>query len=221
MEGPIFESGRTEALPNVSASLWSALAQHLGPEAEAEEEKTRIKWSKGGEYKNYFEWCEETLFIYKKYGLEADFFNNIISKTPFVPGTKETISELRKRGYSIALISGGFKNLANRAITELGIHHVFAAAELFFDDKTKKLTSWNLLPSDYKRKVDFMRMMIEEHGLSAKDCAFIGDGVNDIYLAKEVGLSIAFNARKELQEAATHSINQKEKNLRAVLEYLK
>ncbi len=219
MEGPIFDPEVVEETGNVAASVWSLMARHLKPKAQAEEEATKVKWNKGL-YKNYFEWCEDTLFIYKKYGFDADFFYKVINKIKYIPGAKATIAELRRRGYVIAMITGGFKNLADRAIFDLGIHHVYAAAELFFHAKTKKLVSWNLLPSDYHRKVDFMKTMMKEHGLSPKECAFIGDGVNDIPLAKQVGLSIAFNGRKELQKVATYSINQKKKDLRAVLKYL-
>ena len=55
-----------------------------------------------------------------------------------------------------------------------------------------------------------MELIIKEHGLKKEECAFVGDGKNDIFLAKEVGLSKAFNGPKELQEACTHSINQED-----------
>jgi len=218
MEGPIFESGVVETRAKVSASLWTALAEHLGPKCLAEEDKTKQKWMKG-KYRNYFEWMEDTLKIYQKYGLDQQFFNKVIKNAKYVSGVKETIKELRRRGYAIAMVTGGFKNLANRAVVELGIHHVYAAAELFFDEKTKKLASWNLLPTDYERKVDFMRVMMEEHGFTKEECAFVGDGVNDIPLAKAAGFSIAFNGRKELQAVADVAVNQRVKNLRAILKY--
>jgi phosphoserine phosphatase len=105
----------------------------------------------------------------------------------------------------------------------LGIDHTFAACEYFFDQSSGRLVHWNLIPCDYEGKVDFMRLMMREYGISPADCAFIGDGVNDVPIAKEVGLSIAFNAAGELQEAATHSINQPEgkKDLKAILKFFK
>ena len=120
------------------------------------------------------------------------------------------------------MISGGLKNLANRAIRDLGIDHTFAAAEYFFDPSSGRLVNWNIIPCDYEGKIDFMRLMMREYGISPQDCAFIGDGVNDIPLAKEVGTSIAFNARKELQEVCTHSVNQPDgKDLKAILKFFK
>ena len=40
-----------------------------------------------------------------------------------------------------------------------------------------------------------------------------------VHIAKEVGLSIAFNGTKELQKVSTYSINQENKEFRAILEY--
>lgn len=218
MEGNVFETGIKEYGARTAASVWTVIARNLGKNATAEEQVTKDKWNVG-KYKNYIEWMEETIEIHKKHGLKMNTFYNIIHKIPYVPGAKKTFEELRKRGYKTAIISGGFKNQANRALRDLKIDHVFAACEYFFDDKSKKLSHWNLLPCDYEGKVDFLRLMMREYGLHPQQCAFIGDGVNDIPLAQEVGTSIAFNAREELQKVCTHVIDQKQKNLKAILKY--
>jgi len=220
MEGVIFESGIIEERKGVAASVWTAIGNSLGPECQKKEDEGKIMWGEG-KFKNYIEWCEWTIELYKKYGLTMKQFYDIINRVKYIDNAKDTFRELKKRGYKTAVISGGFKNLANRAIRDLDVDHVFVAAEFFFDEKTEKLVSWNLLPADYEGKVDFMRLMMKEYGLHPQECAFIGDSVNDIPLAKEVGLSIAFNGRKELQEVTTYSINQKKKNLKAVLKYFK
>jgi len=218
MEGVIFETGIKEESPGVSASFWAVIARHLGEKAIAEEEKGKEMWHKK-EFKNYLDWMVYSIEIHKKHGLRMKDFYDTIHKVPFMKGAKETFAELHKRGYKAAIISGGFKNQANRAIRELGIEHVFAACEYFFDDKTGKLVGWNLLPCDYEGKIDFMELMMHEYKLKPEQCAFVGDGVNDIPLAKEVGVSIAFNGRKELQEVTTYSVNQEKKDLRGILQY--
>jgi phosphoserine phosphatase len=104
---------------------------------------------------------------------------------------------------------------------DLKIDHAFAACEYFWNE-SGKLLHWNLLPCDYEGKLDFMQLIIKEHGLTAGECAFVGDGRNDINFAKAVGLSIAFNAAAELQEASSHSINQEsgKEDFRAILHYI-
>lgn len=217
MEGVIFDAELSdeEGLPIV-ASIWPVLAKSLGKEAYEIEKEGQRMWLKG-KFKNYFEWCDYCGDFHKKYGLTMDKFYEIINKIKYMKGVKETFKELKKKEYITCIITGGFKNLANRAIRDLGVDHTFAAVEYFFDDG--KLKSWNSLPSDYEGKVDFMRLMMREYKIKPEECAFVGEGINDIPLAKEVGMSIAFNGRKELQEVAKHSVNQEEKDLRGILEF--
>jgi phosphoserine phosphatase len=218
MEGVIFETGIIEERKAVTASVWPVIAKMLGPDCEKAEDNGKEMWAKG-KFKNYLEWCEYTIDYHKKFGLTINQFYDIINRVKYMDGAIETFKELKKKGYKTVIISGGFKNLANRAIRDLDIDTTFAAVEYFFDDETGNLVSWNILPTDYEGKIDFMRLMMREHKLHPQECAFVGDGVNDIPLAKEVGVSIAFNGRKELQEVCTHSINQKKKNLKAILKY--
>ena len=77
------------------------------------------------------------------------------------------------------------------------------------------------MPADYEGKLDFMKLIMKEHGLTKEECAFVGDGKNDVPFAKAVGLSIAFNGTPELQEVCTYSINQKEgkEDFSAILKY--
>jgi phosphoserine phosphatase len=218
MEGVIFETGIKEDRPKVSASFWSILSRGLGEEAGKAEEEGKEMFI-AGKFRSYLAWAEHVIEnIHKKHNLTEKKFYELINSMPFMNGVKETFAELHKRGYITAIISGGFKNQADRAVKELGVHHVIASTEYFFD-KDGKLVGWNLLPCDYEGKIDFMELMMREYKLKPEQCAFVGDGVNDIPLAKEVGLSIAFNGRKELQEVTTYSINQEAKDLKAILKY--
>jgi len=99
--------------------------------------------------------------------------------------------------------------------------HSFAAGEYFWGEDGK-IIGWNLLPCDYEGKKGFMKLITEEYGLKPEECAFVGDGRNDIPLAKAVGTSIAFNGAKELQAVCTYSINQEEgkEDFREVLKYI-
>ncbi len=216
MEGVIFETGIKQTSGNVAASIWTIIARSLG--AHEEDRKGEEIWNSNG-FKNHMKWMEYAISVHKKYRLKMRDFYNIINQAQYINGAKETLQILKQKGYITAMITGGFKNLANRAIRDLKIDHTFAACEYFFDDKTGELSHYNLLPCDYEGKVDFMRLLMREHGLKKEECAFVGDGVNDIPLAREVGLSIAFNAREELQKVCTFAINQKEKDLRSILQF--
>lgn len=221
MEGTILERyGRHDLKSNVVPSIWQEIAKHLGEKAWEEEKKGHDLWNKK-EFRSFIEWMEYTIQVHKKYNLDKKFFYKILDNTKLQKGAKETFRELRKRGYKTCLISGGFKNQADRVQKELKIDHSFAACEYFFD-KNGKLEHWNLLPCDYEGKIDFMNLIIKEYKFKKEQCAFVGDGKNDIHLAKQIGLSIAFNGHPDLEKICTYSINQPEgkEDFRAILKFL-
>ncbi len=220
MDGVIFDNGLTDSYGHTGRSVWTVLAKHLGKKAYEEEEQTKRTWTEG-KYDNYMHWVVDTIRIHKKYRLDKKFFFKVINSVPYFNGVKETMKELKDSGIKIVIMTGGFKELADRAQMDFGIDHSFAACEYFWDKKGK-LKQWNVLPSDYEGKIDFMELMIREFGLNKQECAFVGDGRNDIPLAKEVEFSICFNGPKELQEVCKHSIKQPrgKEDLRAVLRFL-
>jgi phosphoserine phosphatase len=67
-----------------------------------------------------------------------------------------------------------------------------------------------------------MEAIAREYNVRLQDCAFIGDGKNDVHLAKEVGVSISFNGAKELEVVSTHRISQSDDGIdfKAVLQHL-
>lgn len=220
VEGTLFEKTYKTSKGNTSPSAWTLLAEHLGKKALEEEEKTKEKWN-AKEYSGYVEWMEDTIKVHKKYGLDKKFYEKVMGGVDYHKGVKEVFEVLHKNGIKTALVSGGFKSQADRAQVDLKIDHAFTACEYFWDKKGK-LAHWNLLPCDYEGKAKFMKLIMEEHGLLPEECAFVGDGKNDVFLAKEVGTSIAFNAPEELQRVSTHSINQEsgKENFKEVLSLL-
>jgi phosphoserine phosphatase len=206
MEGTLFRRAVEETAGSVAPSAWQLLAERLGAAALKEEKQTRAKWNRG-EYSGYLAWCEETLRIFQRHGLTRGFFDEVIATIDYNPGVHETLGVLRGRGIRTALISGGFKAQANRAQVDLKIDHAFAACELFWDERDR-LEHWNLLPCDYEGKRDFMKLIMKEHGLSQRECAFVGDGINDVPFARAVGVSIAFNGPQQLRKVCTYAVQQ-------------
>lgn len=218
MEGTIFRKA-VDGTQGIAPSAWTLIAKHLGLEALAEEEATKARWNQGG-YRGYSEWVEDSIRIHQKYGLDRKFFEKVIEEIDYHPGVEEVFEVLNRRGVRTALVSGGFKAQANRAAVDLRINHVLAACEYFWDPRGR-LIHWNVLPADFTSKLDFMKLLMKEYKLRKRECAFVGDGRNDIPLAKVVGRSISFNGDPELQNAATYSVNQAagEEDFRVILPY--
>jgi phosphoserine phosphatase len=207
LEGTLLQKAIHLDNGKVAPSAWTLLAERLGPAALAEEEATKDRWLAGG-YPNYVEWMRDTIKIHQRYGLTMDVFEDVMNSVQHVEGVEAAIESFRRRGCVTAIISGGFKSLADRTQRRLLIDHSIAGCEYFFNRRSGLLEHWNLLPADYAGKVGFMKLLMTEYGWGADDCAFVGDGPNDVQLAQAVGLSIAFNAHDALSSVCSHKITQ-------------
>lgn len=80
------------------------------------------------------------------------------------------IRRLLRSGIAVAVISGRNSGAVERRMTELGVPHIVQGCE----DKVAALGG-----------------IIETLGITAQECAYVGDDVPDLPLLKHVGLSIA------------------------------
>ena len=205
IEGTIFRTHVRLPGTSLDSTIWQGLAHALGPDAITDEIETHNKWN-SGIYESYLDWVKDTIRIHRQYRLSHEVFNKVISSAEYNPGVVETISKINRSDYEIVLISGGFRELAVRAQKDMKIIHAFAACEYFFGDDGI-LDGYNLLPCDFEGKIDFIKLMLSEYGLGPKDWIFIGDGANDVPIAKEALVSVGYNAHPSLRKVSTHTIN--------------
>lgn len=208
MEGTILQKNYALDNGKVAPSAWTVLAKMLGEECYLEEEKTKDKWL-NGEYNGYLDWMKDTVLIHKKHGLTELQLKKLVDSSKFIDGCEELFKWLKGHNVITVLITGGFKELADKVQRLLKIDHALSGCEYFFDEHGN-LEFYNLLPSDNEGKLSFMKQVLHEHGLTKADSVFIGDGKNDIYLAKEAGISIAFNAQHELKEITNFKVEQQQ-----------
>jgi phosphoserine phosphatase len=208
-------TGYNENGKKVAISTWNYLFDKLG--IYSEHERLKELFIKGN-FPSYMEWTDEACRVFQKHGLKEQKFMEIINAKPLMEGAEETLSQLKKKGYITALLSGSFKALAERAQKLLGLDYIIAHCELIFDEEGN-LKRWQLIPCDYEGKTEYFNKLIKELNLSPDQCAYIGDEVNDIPIFKEAGLSIAFNCSKEDVKKAADIVIDK-KDLREILLYL-
>lgn len=214
MDGVLFDVGYFERRSKVAASSWKLIAEAAG--TLEGEEKLKQRWI-NGELKHFIEWMDETVKLYREHNLTKEKFEKALDSIPLMTGAKEALSEIKRRGYITAVITGSFHHLAKRAKLELGIDYIVAACDLVFD-KEGKLIDWIFFPCDYEGKVKFFEAIIAGLKIKPEEAAMVCDGINDIPIAKECGLAIAFNARQELKEHCDIIIEKKD--LREILKYL-
>jgi len=145
-------------------------------------------------------------------GLTTKDIQIVTEKIQITPGAEELIKVLKKLGYHIALISGGFSVVANKLKSQLGIDYAYANN---MEMKNGEFTG-NVLPPivNAQRKADLLDVIAQQEGILRDQIIAIGDGANDLLMLERAGLGIAFNAKPAVSEKADLSLNQK--NLRSI-----
>lgn len=215
MEGTLLEKNSSLDNGKVAPSAWTVLAREISDACYIEEEKTKDLWLKK-QYISYTQWMKETVEIQIKHGMKKSHLEAVLSQATIQKGAIELILFLKSKGYLTVLISGGFKELANLTQRVLKIDHAYSACEYFFD-ANGDIEHFNLLPTDEEGKLVFMKHLASEYNSNLDECIFIGDGKNDVFIAKNVGTSIAFNAQKELKEVSTFIVDQETPDLSAII----
>jgi phosphoserine phosphatase len=205
VEGTLFES--TVRLPGVGldSTMWQGIASILGEQAERDEIETHRVWDSGG-YANYIEWMTATIQMHLRHGLTRPIFNAVIERAQYHPHVVDILRAIDRSRFEFVIVSGGFRELARRAQTDLAVRHAFAACEYIFDSEDR-LVGYNLLPCDFSGKLDFVRLLLREYGLNDQDWVFIGHGGNDVAIAREAPFSIGFRPHPELARAVDVSID--------------
>ncbi len=220
MEGTLC-SGKAK-LPSggFSKTIWTAIAEILGEDALKEEEATINRWQRQ-EYKGYLDWMEDTIKIHLKYGLKKATFESLITSVGFFNGVKESFRIFKEKDIKTAILTGGFKQMADRVQKELNIDYSVSSCEYFWHG-SGRLNKWNLVPCYGKGKALILRSIMQDLGFKSIECAFVGDAEDDMWPAREVGTAIAFNGSKELQRICSFAINSPEGNedFQDVLQYL-
>ena len=133
------------------------------------------------------------------------FFQTQIDLTP---GVEHLVRVLKRLGYRLAVISGGFIEVVEVIQKRLGLDYAFANS---LEVRDGKLTGELVGPIvNRQRKADLLESLAQTERIELDQVIAIGDGANDLDMLDRAGLGIAFNAKRIVQEQADYAINQPE-----------
>lgn len=147
-------------------------------------------------------------------GFETSKVNKICHNLPFMPGAKETISELKKAGITVLCFSGGFKNATEHAKGLLGYDADFSNILHSKDGVLTGLVGGEMMFSSSKG--DMLKKMQDVLKITPQQTMAVGDGANDLSMFAYSSLKVAFCAKEILKKASDIAID--EKNLTKILE---
>jgi phosphoserine phosphatase len=138
-------------------------------------------------------------------GLPAEVLDEVAEQLELTPGARTTLRTLRRLGYHIGVVSGGFRQIIEPLAHELMLDFV-AANELEIVDG--KLTGRLVGPIiDRAGKAKALRDFAHQAGVPLEQTVAVGDGANDIDMLAAAGLGVAFNAKPALREVADASLS--------------
>ena len=138
-------------------------------------------------------------------GLEVSVMKDIAENMPITEGVERLMFVLKRYGYKIAILSGGFTFFGEYLQKKFGIDYVYAN-ELEVEDG--KLTGRYLGDVvDGKRKAELLRLIAQVEKVDIAQTIAGGDGANDLPMLSLAGLGIAFHAKPKVKENAQQAIN--------------
>ena len=138
-------------------------------------------------------------------GLDQSHVARAQARMRYTPGARTFARTLRRLGYTMAIVSGGFTVFTDRIAEEFRLEHAHANVLEVVDGK---LTGELVGPIvDRERKAECLRSIAEETRVPLSQTVAVGDGANDLDMLSEAGLGIAFNAKPIVSEAADTALS--------------
>lgn len=139
-------------------------------------------------------------------GLDVSVMKDIADHLPITEGADRLMSVLKRCGYKIAILSGGFTYFGEQLRRRYGIDYVYAN-ELEIDENGKLTGRYIGEIVDGKRKAELLKLIAQVEQVNLAQTIAVGDGANDLPMISEAGLGIAFHAKPRVKATAQQSIN--------------
>ncbi len=141
-------------------------------------------------------------------GLEQSKVDEICQNLPYMPGAKETITALKKLGYTVIVFSGGFRNATSYAKDILGYDADFSNILHQREGVLTGLVGGDMM-FDFS-KGDMIVRIQNLLGIDRKDTMVVGDGANDRSMFEHADTRVAFCAKDILKKEANIIIDTKD-----------
>ncbi len=167
----------------------------------------------------YLQWAEHDINLWKEKNAKKEDFLKAIKDLKLMRGATETLNELKKNGLKLAIISGSLNIILEKFMPnyDMVFDDIFISKIHF--NKDGFISKVEATEFDMDAKALALKKIAKKEKISLKECAFVGDYLNDAKIMKEAGLGIAFNCKyDELKKIANVVIEKKD--LREILKHI-
>ena len=139
-------------------------------------------------------------------GLDASVMREIAETMPITEGAERLMAVLKRYGYKIAILSGGFTYFGQYLQRKFNIDYMYAnELEIGEDGKLTGRYIGDIV--DGKRKAELLKLIAQVEKVDLAQTIAVGDGANDLPMLSIAGLGIAFHAKPRVVANAKQAIN--------------
>jgi phosphoserine phosphatase len=186
-----------------STLVQGEVIEMLAAEAGCEEEVARVTAAAMAGELDFEQSLRARVALLK--GLPVDAVDRVRASVVLTPGARTLVRTLKRLGWTVGIVSGGFTAVTDDLRTELGLDHALANVLEIVDGQ---LTGEVVGPVvDRAAKAAALRRFAGQEGLLPEQTVAIGDGANDLDMLAAAGLGIAFNAKPVVRDAADAALS--------------
>ena len=138
-------------------------------------------------------------------GQPVEIIDHAYEKLELTQGAESFIETLKRLGYKVAIVSGGFVSFTGRLREKLDLDYAYANE---LEIKRGVLTGELVGPIvDRAAKAALLETMAVAEDISPEQVIAIGDGANDLDMLEAAGLGVAFCAKPVVREAADATLS--------------
>ena len=138
-------------------------------------------------------------------GLDESVMHEIAENLPITEGVERLMRVLKRAGYKIAILSGGFTYFGNYLKHRFNIDYVYANELEIVDGKLTGRYLGEIV--DGHRKAELLKLIAQVENVDIAQTIAVGDGANDLPMITIAGLGIAFHAKPKVKQTARQSIS--------------
>ena len=138
-------------------------------------------------------------------GLDEEILAEVAKNLKLTEGAQQVIITLKKLGYKIGIISGGFDYFGKYLQNKLGLDYVFTNALEIKDGKITGNVTGEII--DGPKKAEILKTITTVENIGLQQTIAVGDGSNDLPMLSIAGLGIAFHAKPIVKEKAQKFIS--------------